>query len=1276
MPILHRDFETRSVLNLKKVGAWVYARHPITDVWCFAYAVDDGEIKLWVPGDPIPPEWIEAASNPDWLVVAHNDFFERQIEQHIMAPRYGWPLVPLDRHRCSQAAGLAMALPAALEMVATVLGLPHQKDKAGHDLMKEMARPRKPRAGEDPNGIYWLDDPDRRARLGGYCKQDVATERAHTERVPLLSAEEQALWNLDAQINNRGIHIDRELLDAATQIEKAARTAVNAEVSDITGGTVKTVDHRARMLAWLAARGCELKSMQKPALVSALSSPDLEPAARRVIELRLEGAHVSKLGSLRAWLDSDDRVRGAFRFHGAATGRWTSHGVQVHNMKRQAPGIDTAIAAVMTGDVEHLRQLYPRPLSAIGDITRALFCAAPGSRFIAADFSGVESRITAWVSGQQSKVDQWLKFDETGNPEDEPYYRVGLDVFGLPTEVARGTGKTGDLAFGFMGSVPAWHKLAPPGDTTTDEEIEKLRDAWREAHPHTTRFWNTLNRKAIEAVQNPGKPIRSNVQRWQRFAFEYDGEFLRMHLPSGRKLSYPHPKIITGKYDKPAVSFMDNAGGKWLEVRNGEGAYGATWIENLVQAVARDVFATAMLRLEAAGYRIVLHVHDEIVAEMPDGVGSTEEFLKILTMRPDWAEGMPIAAKVRNGPRFSKAEKPAPAAEAPRPPHVEHEDDPLEELIGEAPPIAPEDPQLKSEPADNPKDEEPRREQRESDRAGEHAGAGTDWRKFDFGQYAKEEPETERGNWQVLVRYVYQDAGDRPYARVNRRKTTNPKRRFFHEHWNGSAWVPEKPPGGPIPFRLPQLIKAAPDEIVVVCEGEKDTLTAVELGFVATCNPGGAGKFDENLARWFTGKKQVILCEDHDKAGEAHVAKAADMLHGTVPDIRVVRFPELPEKGDLSDWVALGGTRDGFLARAVVAPAGNLESIRASSVTIREISWIWPGRLAIGKLGLIVGLPDEGKGQILCDIAARITRGQLWPCDEGIAPIGNVILLTAEDDPDDTVVPRLIAAGADLDRVEIVQMIRTGGKRRMFSLVSDLEFLRQKIVTVGDVRMVQIDPISAYLGVKQIDSFRTPDVRAVLGPVTALSTELAVSMLGIMHFNKRTDVTNALLRISDSMAFGATARHVYAVINDLENQRKLFVKGKNNLTPYDQQALSYTFDTRQVGIDPKSGNQIIAPRIVWGKDYVDVTATEAMQAAADSKSPSRRGSAKEFLMDTLSAGPVPSADVLEAAKEEGISKNTLYRAKDELKIKARKDGPVEDGERTWQWHLPKRPESK
>jgi putative DNA primase/helicase len=305
-----------------------------------------------------------------------------------------------------------------------------------------------------------------------------------------------------------------------------------------------------------------------------------------------------------------------------------------------------------------------------------------------------------------------------------------------------------------------------------------------------------------------------------------------------------------------------------------------------------------------------------------------------------------------------------------------------------------------------------------------------------------------------------------------------------------------------------------------------------------------------------------------------------------------------------------------------------LKSARASTIEMSAIEWLWPNRFALGKLGILAGLPDEGKGQVLCDMAARITCGLDWPCGEGTAPRGKVVLLTAEDDPKDTVVPRLVAAGADLEHIEIVHMVRESGVDRMFSLVNDLDLLRQKVLSIGNVKQIQIDPVTAYLGVKQMDSFRTTDVRAVLGPVTDLASELMVSIVGIMHFNKKTDVTNALLRISDSLAFGATARHVYAVIDDAENKRKLLVKGKNN----------------------------------------DVTATEAMQAAGSQSGYATR-EARDFLLERLEGGPVKGALICEEAKQNGISAATLRRAKKDLRIESHKEPGKVDGE--WTWELPK-----
>ena len=388
---------------------------------------------------------------------------------------------------------------------------------------------------------------------------------------------------------------------------------------------------------------------------------------------------------------------------------------------------------------------------------------------------------------------------------------------------------------------------------------------------------------------------------------------------------------------------------------------------------------------------------------------------------------------------------------------------------------------------------------------------------------------------------------------------------------------------------------------------------------------------------------------------------------GYVP-IEVAEYNEallrLPERGDKKTNGGLPAV-DVDADYVPLAPDA-LSSVCAAEVKMKPIQWLWPERFAIGKLGIIAGLPDVGKGQILASIAAAITTGGHWPCNEGSAPKGRVVLLSGEDDLEDTVVPRLAAAGADLTRVRIAGMVVRNSdnkKKRMFSLITDLEKLEQTILEVGDVRVILIDPITAYMGVKQIDSFRINDVRAVLAPVVEMAARLGISIISVMHFNKKTDETNALLRISDSLAYGATARHVYAAIDDAENKRKLFVKAKNNLARYDQQSLAYHLTCKFVGPDLN----IIGAYIEWEPQPVTVTATEAMQAATSSAAPKALSSAIEFLEKFLADGPRYRDDVTDAAEASMITDHTLRRAKDQLQIISEKE-KVPNGR--WQWRLP------
>jgi hypothetical protein len=324
------------------------------------------------------------------------------------------------------------------------------------------------------------------------------------------------------------------------------------------------------------------------------------------------------------------------------------------------------------------------------------------------------------------------------------------------------------------------------------------------------------------------------------------------------------------------------------------------------------------------------------------------------------------------------------------------------------------------------------------------------------------------------------------------------------------------------------------------------------------------------------------------------------------------------------------------------------------------IDWLWPGRFARGKFGLIAGLPDMGKGQI----AAFITAALDLPCNEGSTPQGSVIWLNAEDGAADTVLPRLVAAGADIKRVHIVDGVRINGEDKTFNLVSDLHLLRKAIKRIGNVVLVIIDPVSAYLGVGKVDSRSATDVRGILTPLKNVAEDLHVAVIGIAHFNKKDDVKSALLRVSDSIAYVAAARHVYAVLDDPEDKNsKLFVKAKNNLAR-DPKALRYGMGVKTVGHDDKLGVDIDAPFIVWHPQHVDVTANEAMAAAGGH---SARREAKEFLLERLTPGPVKADDIFEEAKQEGIAERTLRNAKKDLGIRSRREGGSTG---TWFWELP------
>ncbi len=649
MPTLYFDIETGSPRSLHEHGAWAYAACSDTRVWCVCFAVDDREVQSWTPGDPVPDVFTTIAADPTgWEVVAHGIEFDRAIYEHILVARHGFPPLPLDIQHCSMSLALANAYPAELARLCSALEIEYQKDREGALLMRQMARPRKNRRGEQ--GIHWMFDAANLARLITYCAQDTRCCRAvwtHPRLVHLTPSERQ-LQIIDAAINRRGVHFNRRFVENARDLSMRERTALNNKLSESTDGAVSSVDQVQRLLAYINKHGHNLTSVDRRSIAAALAAnPD--EANRKILELRRDGARAStrKFRSILAWGNDDDRLRGTIRFYGSATGRWSGRGPQLQNLKRNDLNVPlSAIDAVLDGDREALAKYGP-PLEVIGSIIKATLDAAPGHRLMKCDLSSIESRILAGFAGETWKLAAYREFDRTGDKQLEPYCVVARkmlrknDPIAEITPAERQIGKGGDLAGGFGGSVGAWRRLVPKDDRS-DGEIKADIYAWRQAHPKTTQFWRTLSSAARLAIRTGSEHKAGPI------AASYRNETLYLTLPSGRSIAYPQARLIPSKFEggPPDILFKDNSRGAWTDRR----AWFGTLVENVVQGAARDVLAAAIVRLETLGIPVVLSVHDEVVVEVPLDSPLTEEaFLALVLAPPAWAKDLPLAGKVSSG---------------------------------------------------------------------------------------------------------------------------------------------------------------------------------------------------------------------------------------------------------------------------------------------------------------------------------------------------------------------------------------------------------------------------------------------------------------------------------------------------------------------------------------------------------------------------------------------------------------------------------------------------
>jgi len=705
---MHLDFETYSEAGfyfdgrwqsvaggqqggLPAVGAAVYAEHPSTEVLIACYQAPNGSVQTWVPGMPNPIELLEHVKRGG-LVYANNSMFEWLIWDRVCRRRYGWPPLLLQNTRDTAALARAYGLPGALAKSAAALGLMQQKDTAGTNLIRRFSIPRSPSKNNLRLRNYMGEDPENAYRFYSYCAQDVVVESEVNRACPQLSAFELEVWKLDQEINARGIKVDLAAIEDCQFIVKALSGHLTEELQRITNGRVKSIGQVAEIPAMLADYGIRISDMQAETIQRVLRNPNhsvhRHPWAKRVLEIRrdLASASVKKLDALKRRACSDGRVRDSFVYCGAErTGRWSGKTPQPQNFPRgdasvakcESCGIrqgkaahcyrcrgvlqetkwnfDTAVQALesfRTRNVDDVIRRWGDVLGVMAGSLRSLFVAAPGYRFIASDYRAIEAVVLAALAGEEWRL-------EVFRTHGKIYEQSASKITGIPFEeyldykrrtgehhpTRQTIGKVAELASGYQGGLGAW-RVFGAGEHLSDDDIKAAIQKWRAESPSIVRMWYGLENAAIGAVENKGV-----VFPYRQIRYHYDGKVLRCYLPSGRPLVYHSPRVepaVTpwGSSTK-RISFRGyNSNPKYGDMGWRElDTYGGKLTENVVQATSRDLLAHGMINAAKAGYRIVLHVHDEIVCEEPEGRGSVQELESLMGDLPEWAKGWPVIAQ-------------------------------------------------------------------------------------------------------------------------------------------------------------------------------------------------------------------------------------------------------------------------------------------------------------------------------------------------------------------------------------------------------------------------------------------------------------------------------------------------------------------------------------------------------------------------------------------------------------------------------------------------------
>lgn len=654
MKTLAIDIETYSSTDLSKSGVYKYTEAADFTILMIACSFDNGEVEIYdltdVPKDAKVREAsrkvFNALLDPTILKTAFNANFERTCLQAYFQKVNSNCILPPEQWECTMVKSAMLGLPLSLEAVGNVLKLTARKDSKGKALISYFSKPCKP---TKTNGMRTRNlpehAPEKWQAFLDYCVQDVRTELAIRNKISFfeIPEKEKALWCLDQRINDRGILLDREFINAAIQMSEVNTARLTEEAIRLTG--LSNPNSAAQLKTWLSNEtGSEVETLRKGDIPALLEASECEHVSR-VLEIRQEMAKTSvkKYTSMLNGICDDNRVRGLLQYYGAnRTGRWAGRLVQVQNLpQNHLHDLDLARQLVKSGDIEMVEMMFGNVPNVLSELIRTAFVAPSGRRFIVADFSAIEARVIAWLASEKWRLDVF-------NTHGKIYEASAAQMFRVPIEsVTKGSGlrqrgKIAELALGYQGGANALTSMedslrVPANERVPEEEKPQLVSAWRLANPAIVKLWKKVENAAIECVSSC-----SPVQIMHGIRFEMSRGILFIKLPSGRCLSYLSPKLKTGKFGGEALTYegMDQTTKQWKR----QDTYGGKLVENLVQAIARDCLAESMLRLTSAGYDIAIHVHDENVLEAPNDFGSLDDVNKIMSESIAWAPGLPLTA--------------------------------------------------------------------------------------------------------------------------------------------------------------------------------------------------------------------------------------------------------------------------------------------------------------------------------------------------------------------------------------------------------------------------------------------------------------------------------------------------------------------------------------------------------------------------------------------------------------------------------------------------------